>query len=273
MLYAKGNAMNSKTLLSLFQNGQLTLFLNLHFLLKPFYKLSYLASAKTNGLFHLLSAKPVPFEQLAETYCADNGALDALEAWLQLGIRLNLLKLDKRGYSLRGLSRKLALQENDALVALAQEVTTLHYNLIIKTPEKLKKGSLWGLEDQDGELIARSSRSLEPFQTEAIDKTFPSSGAVRLLEIGCGSGFYIHYAASRNPSLSALGIELQPNVAEMARRNIQGWGLQDRVKIESGDIRDREPSELFDIVTLYNNIYYFPVQDRVSFLAWIFHKP
>src|SRR5262245_40632651 len=123
--------MNSKTLLSLFQNGQLPLFLNLHVLLKPFYKLCYLASAKTNGLFDLLSAKPVPFEQLAETYCAGNEALDALEAWLQLGIRLNLLKLDKRGYSLRGLSRKLALQENDALVALAQEVTTLHYNLII----------------------------------------------------------------------------------------------------------------------------------------------
>jgi 4-hydroxy-2,2'-bipyrrole-5-carbaldehyde O-methyltransferase len=267
--------MNSKTLLNLLKNGQLSLFLNLHVSLKSFYKLCYLASAKTNGLFDLLSAKPVPFEQLAETYCADNGTIDALEAWLQLGIRLNLLKLDKRGYSLKGISRKLALQENDALVALAQEVTSLHYSLIMKTPEKLKNGSLWGLEDQDGELIARSSRSLEPFQTEAIDKTFPSSGAVRLLEIGCGSGFYIHYAASKNPSLSAVGIELQPNVADMARRNIQVWGLQDRVKIESGDIRDREPRELFDIVTLYNNIYYFPVQDRVSFLNHIrgFLKP
>jgi SAM-dependent methyltransferase len=208
-------------------------------------------------------------EQLAETYCADHGTIDALEAWLQLGIRLNLLQLDQRGYALKGIARKLAWQENDALVALAQEVTSLHYRLIMQTPAKLKQGALWGLEDQDGELIARSSRALEPFQTEAIDKTFPSSGAVRLLEIGCGSGCYMQYAAAKNPSLSAIGLELQPHVADMARRNIQGWGLQDRVTIEAGDIREREPRELFDIVTLYNNIYYVPVQDRVAFLHHI----
>ena len=42
--------------------------------------------------------------------------------------------------------------------------------------------------------------------------------------------------------------------------------MQDRVKIESGDIREKALGERFDIVTLYNNIYYFPVEDRVSLL-------
>ena len=62
-------------------------------------------------------------------------------------------------------------------------------------------------------------------------------GVASLLEIGCGSGFYIKYAASRNPSLAALGLELQPNVADVARRNISEWDLQGRVRIEVGDIR------------------------------------
>jgi cyclopropane fatty-acyl-phospholipid synthase-like methyltransferase len=116
---------------------------------------------------------------------------------------------------------------------------------------------------------------MEAFQTEAIDRFFPVSGVASLLEIGCGSGFYIKYAANRNPSLAALGLELQPNVADVARRNISEWGLQGRVRIEIGDIRLKAPHECFDIVTLYNNIYYFPVESRVSLLQHIrqFIKP
>ena len=116
---------------------------------------------------------------------------------------------------------------------------------------------------------------MEAFQTEAIDRFFPASGDASLLEIGCGSGFYIKYAANRNPSLVALGLELQPNVADVARRNIAEWGLQGRVRIEVGDIRLKAPNERFNIVTLYNNIYYFPVESRVSLLQHIrqFIKP
>ncbi|PTR16311.1 methyltransferase family protein [Nitrosospira sp. Nsp2] len=186
-----------------------------------------------------------------------------------MGVRLGFLELSQRGYNLRGLAKKLALPQNDAALALVQEVADLHYKLISRTPEKLRNGEFWGLKDQDGEVIARSSRVLEAFQTGAIDRTFPVSGRVSLLEIGCGSGFYIKYAASRNPLLSALGLELQPHVAEVARRNIREWALQDRARIEIGDIRGKTAGELFDIVTLYNNIYYFPVEDRVTLLRQV----
>jgi len=61
----------------------------------------------------------------------------------------------------------------------------------------------------------------------------------------------------------------------MARANLRTWGLERSVKIETGDIRDRTPDEPFDIATLYNNIYYFPVGDRVALLKHIasFLKP
>ena len=261
--------MSIKPFFKLFENDQLSALVSTNALFKPFYKLSYLAAAKNNGLFDLLSEQPLAFEKLAETYCKNLKACEALEAWLQLGVRLGFLKLSARGYTLKGLAKKLALTQNDAALALVQEVAGLHYKLISNTPGKLLKGELWGLEDQDGELIARSSRTLEAFQTEAIDRCFPVSGAASLLEIGCGSGFYIKYVAAKNPSLSALGLELQPNVADVARQNMQEWGLQDRVRIEAGDIREKVPEERFDIVTLYNNIYYFPVGDRVPLLRHI----
>lgn len=238
-------------------------------LLKPFYQLHYVVAAKECGLFELLLDGPKRFEQLAESFCKDAKAREALEAWLGLGIRLGYLRLDTSGYALKGLAKKLALPQNDAALALLQEAAGLHANLISQTPRKLRNGELWSLADQDGEIIARSSRIMEAFQTEAIDRFFPATGPVTLLEIGCGSGFYIKYAASRNPSLTALGLELQTNVADVARRNISEWGLDGRVKIEVGDIRLKAPDQCFTVVTLYNNIYYFPVESRVSLLQHI----
>lgn len=261
--------MSIKPFFKIWRNGQLTAFTGSSVLFKPFYKLVYLVAAQESGLFELLRGGPVEFEQLAAAYCRDGKAREALEAWLQLGTRLGLLKLGPGGFELKGLAKKLAQLQNDGILALLQEVAGLHYKLILDTPGKLRKGELWALEDQDGEIIARSSRVMEAFQTEAIDSAFPAAGAARLLEIGCGSGFYIKFAAAKNPSLSALGLELQENVAVVARRNIEGWGLQDRVRIETGDIRGKAPDERFDIVTLYNNIYYFPVEERVSLLRHI----
>jgi tRNA A58 N-methylase Trm61 len=59
-------------------------------------------------------------------------------------------------------------------------------------------------------------------------------------------------------------MELQPAVAEMARTNLCNWGLEGRIRIEEGDFRAKATGEHFDIVTLYNNIYYFPVEERVA---------
>jgi len=267
--------MSIKPVLQLMMHHQLLALTGSNALLKPFYQLNYLVAAKERGLFELLLDAPKGFEQLAEVYCTDDKAREALEAWLGLGVRLGYLRLDTRGYALKGLARKLSLPQNDAALALLQEAAGLHAKLISQTLRKLRNGELWKIEDQDGEIIARSSRIMEAFQTEAIDRFFPASGVASLLEIGCGSGFYIKYAAHRNPSLAVLGLELQPKVADVARRNISEWGLEGRVRIEVGDIRLKPPDESFSIVTLYNNIYYFPVEKRVSLLQHIrqFIKP
>lgn len=267
--------MSIKPVLKLLMSNKLLALTGSFALLKPFYQLNYLVAAKECGLFELLLDAPKGFEQLAEAYCKDDKAREALEAWLSMGVQLGLLRLDTRGYALKGLAKRLALPKNDAALALLQEAAGLHSNLISQTVRKLRAGELWNLEDQDGEIVARSSRIFEAFQTEAIDRFFPASGVASLLEIGCGSGIYIKYAANRNPSLAALGLELQPNVADVASRNIAEWGLEGRVRIEAGDIRLKAPDERFSIVTLYNNIYYFPVESRVSLLQHIrqFIKP
>ena len=258
-----------KPFFRLYRDGRLSALVGATGELKSFYKLSYLAAAGEAGLLKRLEAGPATFESLAEFYAAGGQRREALEAWLQFGIRLGLLRLGARGYALCGLAKKLAKPENDPVLAMVEEVVELHHKLITGTIPKIRGGELWSLSDQNGELIARSSRVLEAFQEEMIRKTFPERDPVRLLEVGCGSGVYLRYAAERNPSLTALGLELQTEVAEMARKNLRSWGLESRVKVERGDIREKVGDELFDIATLYNNIYYFPVEERVRLLEHI----
>ena len=258
-----------KPFLRLLRDGRLSALLGAGAELKSFYKLTYLAAAGESGLLNRLASGPATLDSLAEFCTAGGRSREALDAWLQIGVRLRLLSLGPRGYALRALARKLARSENDPVLAMVEEVVELHHKLITATIPKLRAGELWSLTDQSGELIARSSRVLETFQAEIIRSTFPARGALRLLEIGCGSGVYLRYAAERNPSLTALGVELQLAVAEMARTNLRSWGLESRVKVETGDIRERVPDEPFDIATLYNNIYYFPVEERVMLLDHI----
>lgn len=259
--------MGLRAMLELIRTKQLFLMLKLAGLFTPFYRLSYIAALVNNGFLEILGEKPLSFDELAQKVGVDKEYFGALEAWLQAGMRLKEIGLEEGGYTLKGISGQLARAGNDSFLAIIQEVTSLHHQLILETPRKLRNGERWRLDDQDGEVIARSSRILEPFQREAIDATFPATKPLTLLEVGCGSGIYLKYAAERNPQLNAVGVELQPSVADMARRNIAGWGLQERVKIESGDIRGKTFEHPFDIVTLYNNVYYFPVSKRVELLA------
>lgn len=206
-------------------------------LYKPFYRLSYLAALKASGLMDRLRDQTIPLEELAKACTSDTDAkcMEALSAWLQMGCRLRLLRHDRDGYALRGLAKTLARPENDAALALSQEVASLHHQLIMETPGKLRAGALWTLDNQDGELTTRSSRALEAFELEALRRFIPRAGACHLLEIGCGSGIYIRHATDLNPRLTALGIELQLPRRRAGSAACHGENLPEAVWIAASD--------------------------------------
>lgn len=59
----------------------------------------------------------------------------------------------------------------------------------------------------------------------------------RVLDVGAGTGAVALCLAARCPDVFADGIELQPEMAELARENIALNGLGGRVRLFSGDIR------------------------------------
>ncbi|MBI3192331.1 MAG: methyltransferase domain-containing protein [Pedosphaera parvula] len=195
---------------------------------------------------------------------------NGLEAWLQMGVALGELRSGPAGYSLRGrLARQLIDPANDAVAAWVEEMALLDNFLITQAPNRLRTAKRFTLADQDARLIARSSRLAEPFLCEVLDALIPRGGAFKLFEIGCGSAAYIRHAAARNPELTALGLELQPAAATLATENITQWNLAGRVTIEVGDVMLRSPEPVFHLATLHQNIYYFPVERRVSLLRHV----
>jgi SAM-dependent methyltransferase len=253
--------MNLSTFIKLMTSGQSSLLFGLLKTGNEFYRASFISAALSRGVYENFIDGKASFEQLCEKMAVSNR--EGLRAWLELVVSLGELKRTANEYQIKGkISRALLNPLNDAFKALLEEVVSYHYVYVMDTPTMLRKHEWFPFDEMPGELVARSSRVSEPFILEAVDAVIPRQGDFQLLEVGCGSGIYIQRACTRNPELRAVGLELQEKVAAMARRNIQAWGLENRATIEHADVRNYSTDQKFDLVTLHQNIYYFPVEER-----------
>ena len=260
--------MKLSTLIKLMTSGQSSLLFGLLKTSNEFYRASFISAALSRGVYENFIDGNASFEHLCEKMAVSNR--EGLRAWLELGVSLGELKRTGNEYQIKGrISKALLNSVNDAFKALLEEVVSYHYVYVMDTPTMLRKHEWFPFDEEPGELVARSSRVSEPFIFEAVDAVIPRQGDFQLLEVGCGSGIYIQRACTRNPELRAVGLELQEKVAAVAQRNIQTWGLENRAIIEHADVRNYSSSQKFDLVTLHQNIYYFPVPERENFFRYL----
>jgi protein-L-isoaspartate O-methyltransferase len=227
---------------------------------------AFVTALVSEGIGQRLLAGPVPLEKLHDDLALDD-AREELEAWLDVGVSLGELGKDERGYRLTGLlSRKLSDPANAVWHAFFQVRTDVFVDYVRSTPAKLRRRERFPSDEARGELFAQSSRTVEPLMFDLVDRVVPP-GKRRMLEVGCGSGVYLRRACDANPELDAVGLELTEPVAAFARKNVEQWGLGGRVTIETRDVRAFDRPGAFDLVTFYNLVYYFPVEQRVEVLA------
>ncbi|MDE3088217.1 MAG: class I SAM-dependent methyltransferase [Chloroflexota bacterium] len=254
--------MSLKTIFTLLRVPHLRANLGLTRDVQSFLRLHFLSAAVETGLLDALKT-PATKEELAQSLSTERAEL--LNVLLDLGVSLGELSRVDGHYQIHGrLARALTASDGDPLAAMIQEYIVLHGSAFQHLAKRLHGAPLGDDLEETGALIARSSRILEPFVANFVRDILPPHQPMRLLEIGCGSGVYLRYAADRNQHVTGFGIDLQEAVVKQATANLQHWGIDRRFAILQGDIRN-PPAELegtFDLITLYNNIYYFAFTDR-----------
>ncbi len=235
---------------------------------RSFYITSYLAGLAAGPLLDRLAKRPATLDEITKILNEDDPASldrDALQCWVSLGLSLRVLGQTRRGITLRSrLARRLARPESDAARAFLINLPRTHSPLLTDALDRIGMGTKYELEDLDSALIARSSLTVEFVIRALMHEIIPSVGPTRILEVGCGSGAYMSQAVERNPEVTVLGVDRSPQVVHAAQDRLRRQGLAERAEVRCGDIRSISIDGKFQIVTLHNLIYYFPVAERAA---------
>lgn len=97
------------------------------------------------------------------------------------------------------------------------------------TREALKLGGLQILQPQQGYRFSVDALLLADFLNVKPTE--------RLLDLGTGSGIIPLLVSALTPACAIVGLEIQPQLAELARQNVMLNHLDDRIQICQGDLR------------------------------------
>ncbi len=236
-----------ETLKQLTKRGWLAPLLNLNRAGTVFLRTSYIGICMHTGLFDALKQRPMRADELAGPLGIDPQMADQLVEWLSAGVQLGVLGERNGRYRIRSREVRRLLRPGLApIAAFYEELVYVELPVLLDTPRSLRSGKLFEVADADPAVVARASRLSEPFISSALLSVVEPTGPCRVLEIGCGTGGNILAAAALNPDLTVVGIDLDADVANLAKANIAEAGLASRVEIEVGDALERPAQADFD---------------------------
>ena len=221
-------------------------------------RIYYLHAALESGLIQFLAKKPASGSEIIEALGVRR--VEILDALLNVGLALGELSQANGQYALKGkASLSVAGESGDVIAAMAEAGVTYYHDIYVSAAKRMRGASLSSDLDAIGGVVARFSKMSEPFLRNFIHQAVAGRGPMRILEIGCGSGLLLRSALEMNPQAEGVGLDMDPAVVEQASTNVMEWGIADRCKILAGDIRNAPAGTEgpFDLITLYNIIYYF----------------
>jgi predicted O-methyltransferase YrrM len=230
-------------------------------------RMNFLYAALESGLLEALSTRATKEQLVAKLKVQRPELLDGL---LDMGLALKELAVQDGLYGLRGKrSKVLATPEGDSLAAVIQASETYYHSAYQNLTDRMRGAPLGDDLKDIGETVARFSKIGEHILKNFLQTLVPRSDPFNILDIGCGSGFVLNSVWKINPEATGVGIDTDDMVAGQAAGNLKKWGIQDSFSILTGDIRDRqkELGQAFNLVTAFNILYYFSMEERTGFFS------
>ncbi len=255
--------MKLKYLFSLFQTMRMPGLLPIMADWKSVVRFHFIYSAIDSGLLEALKT-PCSRAELIEKMDVKN--IDIFDALLKAGVAIKELQYRNDQYTIKGRrSRAMISDKGDMLSALVQANVTYYNNSYRNAAARIKGAPLGDDLEHAGDIIARFSKFTDPVMKRFISDIIDGKEALKTLDIGCGSGVLLKTLMELHPKATGIGIEKDDAVAGQATKNVHLWGLDDRIEIVKGDIHDLPLHyNAFDLISLINVVYYFPVEQRVE---------
>ncbi len=233
---------------------------------QAFIRMHFIFAAFESGLLKVL-VTPCDRETLIEKLHVKRPEI--LDALLEVGLATKELALKNELFSIKGKRSKAIMSTKGDMIAAMIQGNVTYYSDAYRNAANRMHGSDLGEDlDKIGALVARFSKIAEPIIKNYITVIVRDKNPMRVLDVGCGSGVLLQSAYNANHNATGIGLDIDETVVRQAKDNISAWGLADRFDIRHGDIRhlSEEMVGPFDLITLYNILYYFIEEDRVKLL-------
>ena len=229
-------------------------------------RMHFIYAALESGLLEALLTPSTREELIRKLEVKRPQILDAI---LDVGVSVRELAYENGFYRIKGKRSKAVTRKDGDILAAMIEANITYYNSSYRNAAKRMYGAPLGDDVKKiGGLVARFAKIGEPFIRNFITDIVSGTHSPRVLDIGCGSGVFLKSICDANPKASGIGIDIDEEVAEQAKKNLETWGLGDRFGIIAADIC-APPDGLegpFDLILLHNIIYYFSGEKRLELL-------
>ena len=185
-----------------------------------------------------------------------------VDIWCLAAYHLEILDCDQDGRFTLAPHMGTLLADAENPLYLGHEIemrTTYTVEHLKKHVEYFKSGGLH-LCASDGEHFSRLQKRVtnQGIPTAYVFSIVPSipglkerlEGGIRVLDVGCGSGFLMVQLAKAFPNCRFLGIEVDKFAIEAAQGCIRENGVQDRVSAVLVDANSADFSSEFDLVNM-----------------------
>jgi 2-polyprenyl-3-methyl-5-hydroxy-6-metoxy-1,4-benzoquinol methylase len=227
------------------------------------------AAAVGTGLLDTLATGDATTAELARRL----GAVDEelLTAFLRVVASVGLVS-EGEGRPWHLTARGRAVVADDLVRATYEAFSGLHTDVYRQLETMLAGGPRRRDLAEHGALIARLSQGFEPLVVAALARTVAERRPRRVLDVGCGAGLELAVMLEAAPGAHGIGVDVDPDAADLAERTLRERGLSGRASVVRSDVRDPSVrasgplAEPFDVALLANVIYYLPMAERVPFL-------